>query len=98
MVLHCLEGRRWSNHALRVSPAVTRLTVYRRLQVSRRAENDTFIENFCNWQICPDANARVVDINLQPAVDRQPAHRRGDRRASSKKTLKNIARSCQKHS
>ena len=33
MILHCFKRRRWSNHALRVSPAVTRLTVYRRLQV-----------------------------------------------------------------
>ena len=32
-IWHCLKGRCWSNHALRVSPAVTRLTIYRRLQV-----------------------------------------------------------------
>ena len=37
-----------------------------------------------------------LTIYLEPAVDRQPAHRRGDRRAASKKTLKNIAKSCQK--
>ena len=34
MIYLCLEGRRCSNHALRVPPAVTRLTVYHRLQVS----------------------------------------------------------------
>ena len=36
----CLKGRSWSNHALRVSPAVTRLTVHRRLQVGALAALD----------------------------------------------------------
>ena len=38
MIWHCLKGRPWSNHALRVSPAVTRLTVHRRLQVPAPAD------------------------------------------------------------
>ena len=36
MILNCFEGRRQSNHALRVFLAVIRLTVYCRLQVMAR--------------------------------------------------------------